>query len=81
MACKPVTTAGGITAIVCTREPRQRCHQCGKPAVKLCDYPVSTHASGTCDRPCCAMHAESQEGDVDYCLAHANWAAKQKGTL
>jgi hypothetical protein len=66
----------GTTAIVCTRGHRQSCYVCGAPAPLLCDYPVTSSKSGTCDRPFCRRHGTNQSPDVDYCLAHENHRQK-----
>lgn len=76
MPCSHVTI-GGTQAIICSRNRIQRCVTCGRPAPVLCDYPVTNHKSGTCDRPCCREHAVSVGPDRDYCLAHANLEEKR----
>jgi hypothetical protein len=72
MPCNHVTLSGGGSAIVCSRTKPKRCVTCGRPSQVLCDYPVTSNKSGTCDRPCCRQHAKNVGPDRDYCLAHAN---------
>jgi hypothetical protein len=78
MSCNHVDLGDGVTAIVCSRTKQKRCYVCGAPAPVLCDYPVTTNKSGTCDRPCCRCHCERKRNttDTDYCLAHAEHARK-----
>jgi hypothetical protein len=78
MPCNHVDLGGGARAIVCTRHRQQRCVTCGRPSTVLCDYPVTNHRSGTCDRPCCRQHAVNVGADRDYCLAHAELEGKAK---
>lgn len=80
MACEPVKTADGITAIVCTlgKKKKDPCHICRKPATVLCDHPVTTRPSGTCDQPCCRTHSENVGENKDYCLSHWQFAQKLK---
>lgn len=72
---------GKVTAIVCSRGARRpMCHVsgCRHACEALCDYPVTTHASGTCDKPCCRSHAEQVGADRDYCLIHAEHDRRMK---
>lgn len=78
MACEPVDIGGGVTAIICGTKKKDPCHICRKPATVLCDYPVTTRPSGTCDQPCCRTHADNVGANKDYCLSHAQFAQKQK---
>lgn len=57
--------------IVCTRTPAVQCHYCRRKSEILCDYPVKSHKSGTCDRPCCRLHAKCVGLNLDYCWTHA----------
>ena len=66
-----VTMPDGSMATVCTRGRRQTCYICSRPAPLLCDYPVTSNKSGTCDRAFCSRHGENQGEGVDYCLSHA----------
>jgi hypothetical protein len=42
---------------------RPRCWECGAPATKLCDFPVSGLGEGeeyrSCDRPMCEAHSRN----------------------
>lgn len=57
MPCVPFRSADGKTyGFVCTRgrTKREVCEVCGKPASKLCDFPLSGKKAGqTCDRKLC----------------------------
>ena len=44
---------------------KNRCYICGKPAVKLCDYPG-------CNKPMCLEHACHIGSDNDVCKEHFN---------
>jgi len=60
-----------FTAIICKRGQRQascRVPQCGRPAPKLCDWPIGHNK--TCDMPLCVGHAHGVGPDRDYCPAH-----------
>ena len=65
------------TAIVCTRNQKPRCKDCGRESTLLCDYPVTTNKSGTCDRKCCRNHAVRVGENKDYCLPHARHSSKR----
>lgn len=68
---------------VCVRgERRKRCAHvdlrtgecCTSAATLLCDHQVGKGRDGserTCDRPCCAKHAQNVGPDRDLCLEHA----------
>lgn len=75
MACEFV----GNT-IICGRGRKTSppCVTCRKPSTKLCDYPVTTHATGTCDRAMCDQHSKSAGLNIDHCLVHAEFVEKQK---
>lgn len=82
MTCKPIR-AGGITAIVCSRGGRAprpaTCSVpgCGKPATRLCDYPLTGRLTGrTCSRKLCESCAHYQGDGFDYCPAHDVLARK-----
>lgn len=68
-----------IGVFICGRSSRKTCSSCGRPANKLCDYPVQRRgaAPGTCDRPICSACAVKVGPDKDYCGAHAR-IAKEK---
>lgn len=57
-------------------EEPKNCHYCQEPSVALCDWPVKTHKSGTCDRKLCGKHAGQpvpefgKQQDIDYCPPH-----------
>lgn len=77
MPYDPVTFPDGTRAIICSRGGRRPkpCHECGRGAVALCDWPTGKHK--TCDRAMCAAHAHNLSGrNVDYCTEH--WEARQK---
>lgn len=81
MACELVQLPDGGRAIVCTRERRRGCIECGAPADKLCDWKVPERRSGTCDAPLCSRCATSPAPEKDLCPAHARayqaWLARQ----
>ena len=69
-----------MSGFICTRGLRQvTCSvpECGARATKLCDYPVSSHESGTCDKPLCWRHAVNVGPDADYCPPHAKHEMEQ----
>jgi hypothetical protein len=56
MPCDIYTKNGKAAMFICCRGRRQvgKCQSCGKPATKLCDYPLSGKKEGqTCDRKLC----------------------------
>jgi hypothetical protein len=73
MACKLFKMEVDNTTIVgisCGRSKYNRCYICGKPATKLCDYPISD--TETCDKPMCQEHAHNIGKDNDVCNEHYN---------
>lgn len=45
---------------------------CGRPATRLCDYPLRGPKSGkTCDAPLCERCAIAVGADQDFCQPHA----------
>lgn len=76
MPCRHVDLGNGARAIICSRTVQKRCYVCNRPAPKLCDYPVTSNKSGTCDRPCCVQHSRAQGKDTDWCLAHVSYHAE-----
>jgi hypothetical protein len=74
MSCKAINLGQGATAILCSREPRARCHTtgCRGESVALCDYPIKRKngAPGTCDRRMCVSCRRRQGEGVDYCPVH-----------
>lgn len=88
MTCTTIGGPNGISITMCLRSKRTpRCHRCGRPSTKQCDYPLAGRRKGkTCDRHLCDACAVSM-GNVerardgvtvtdtlDYCLAHAELA-------
>jgi hypothetical protein len=74
MGCDPVDLGEGVSAIVCTRgrSGKKPCSSCGRPAGRLCDYPVTRGLhKATCDRPICTRCTTSISGDRDLCRPHA----------
>ena len=68
MACTPIRTPHGLTAIVCGLRPRR--HRCSAPgceawATHQCDCP--TDSGRSCDRWICAHHAAPRGPGIDYC--------------
>ncbi|MCS6290377.1 MAG: hypothetical protein H8K10_15585 [Nitrospira sp.] len=87
MSCEHVQFKGDdgrtVNVIVCTRGRRQkfcRVGFCNKPAVALCDYPVTDEHGkhATCDAPMCEQHRHPVPGltDRDWCNAH--WSFEQR---
>lgn len=75
-------TADGT--IVCTTRgvvrPEATC-PCGKPATRLCDFPMTGARSGTtCDRPMCAWCAWRASKNLDYCDEHREVMQAQAAT-
>lgn len=81
MACNQVQLPDGSRAIVCGRERRQLCIECGRSATLLCDWKVPEHRSGTCDKPICRSCTTSPAPDKDLCPTHARafhaWSGRQ----
>lgn len=65
-------------AIVCSRSKPKVCFYCGRPSEVLCDYPMTSSKSGTCDKPCCRLCSKRVGMNRDYCLAHAREAEGQQ---
>src|SRR5262245_1946019 len=58
--------------IVCVRMSKRRpsrCSECAADSVYLCDGPVPSHSSGTCDRKLCKAHATVIGRDKHLCTA------------
>jgi hypothetical protein len=57
MPCDFVRFRDGTTAWICSRQGRGRkpkpCCVCGRDSTRLCDHPVPSRKSGTCDAPLC----------------------------
>ncbi len=77
MPCK-VERDGDTVRIICSRGNTPKCCVvCGKPADKLCDYPLDNDK--TCDTPMCSKHAFKPRingeylygADKDFCPEHA----------
>jgi hypothetical protein len=63
--------------IICSRSSLGKCHYCGRPQQKLCDYPLSGEKAGkTCDIPMCERCATHVPPDTDYCRVHAKMIAE-----
>ena len=77
--CVHMTLPGGGTAIVRMSGKRPEPCRCGKPATKLCDYPMGGRK--TCDRPMCADCIGRTDGDKDYCRTHAMLTPRQGSLL
>jgi len=75
MPCKVIAAGDGGVIIACSRgQQRQRC-ACGRPADRLCDYPLRGAKAGqTCSRPICSRCATRVGPNRDYCPAHARMA-------
>lgn len=74
MGCKTHRDENGVVAIVCSRERRTWCQECGRNRTEvLCDFPLAGSKKGkTCDRKLCRSCAVKQPGrDRDFCPAHA----------
>lgn len=84
MTCEQYQLRDGTTVTICMRGKRPKkaaCVACGKPATRLCDYPLRGKRAGkTCDRPLCDQCTKEQKGVIqlgptidtfDLCPAHA----------
>jgi hypothetical protein len=77
MGCKPITFPSGSTGMLCTRGARgPRCRTCQRPAVVLCDYPITNRR--TFDLPFFRPHAKPIGEGIDYCVEHAQADSKIK---
>jgi hypothetical protein len=76
---KVETSAGPVTAIICTRgRRRQNCKFCSRYSTKLCDFPLAGPKAGkTCDAPMCDRCAVHVGPDKDFCPPHYNYREKQ----
>lgn len=69
---------------VCTRGRRDPICKCGsgKPADRLCDWPLTGRKAGaTCNRRCCdacALRVSDEGEGIDYCPPHARMHAGEK---
>lgn len=74
MRCTRVDAGPGFTVIVCgSRQHQARCSvpNCGRPALKLCDFPVVRKGlQKTCDAKLCDVHTTAIGDDRDACPAH-----------
>jgi hypothetical protein len=75
MKCSTVKLDNGVTAIVCGRDRRGKCSQCGRLSTKLCDFPQPN--GKTCDKKLCGHCAVPIGPDMDYCPDHQRTAAPQ----
>lgn len=80
MSCHPIIKGQQITGWVCSRkrDNSEICHECGKPAVRLCDFEIE---DGTCDLPMCRKHSNHITKHTDYCDKHFNILANSQMTL
>jgi len=63
MVCRPFKI-GNAHGFVCSRGERApRCSQCGKPAEKLCDFPIIGKGVRTCDKKLCDACATEIEAE------------------
>lgn len=71
MPCEAVEFEDGRRAILCSRSRRGRrkCHCCGAPATKECDFARAARAK-TCDKPLCESCAVPVGENRDYCPEH-----------
>ena len=81
MTCERFTSPDGrMSGFVCVRDQRQvTCSDpsCDARATRLCDYPVTSHESGTCDKPLCWRHAVKTRPGIDHCPPHARHEMEQ----
>ncbi len=79
MACQS-GKVGDATVIICgLHRSTQRCKFCGKPATKLCDFPLHGPKQGlTCSIPMCDQCATAQGEGIDFCPAHQRHVEKLK---
>ena len=86
MTCETVILPDGQRAIVCgPRQRRRKCSGCGRmTADRQCDWKVSTHKSGTCDKWVCASCTVNPGPDKDICPEHApalrDWQARRNSS-
>ena len=76
MPCYAVKLPNGTVALVkMARRKPKACIVCGRPASRLCDFPVAP--GKTCDRALCAGCAVQDGPDRDYCPSHHDgfWTA------
>ena len=59
---------GGVVHVKMSNPRRNRC-QCGRLTDLVCDRPVDSKRSGTCDKPVCTS-CRRVVGDKDYCPFH-----------
>lgn len=81
MTCERFNFGGG-TFTLCNRGKRwPHCSVpgCNRRAPNLCDFPVSSHKSGTCDAKLCEAHAVASGQNVHYCPPHARQLELQLG--
>ena len=76
MPCHSIPGVG----IVCTRERRRRCTECGGRCEVLCDWKLRGKKAGrTCNRGLCLRCAANPAPDKHLCPAHARaWAKHPK---
>lgn len=74
MPCTAITLGKHGHAFVCGRKPKAKAKPCcaegcDRPAQMLCDVPVE--GGGTCDAPCCPVHAWHEGTDKHRCPEHS----------
>ncbi len=75
MPCHIVDLPGGGHAVVTVRGNRQLCQACREnTSTLLCDFPDSSHKTGTCSRRLCRLCAV-RRGALDFCPHHPSVGA------
>lgn len=67
--CRTISI-GGQPMIICGERRKVQFCMCGREGVFLCDWKVSDHKSGTCDKPICAKHAKEVAPGKHLCPFH-----------
>ena len=82
MGCNTIRDdEGRVMAIICSRDSRDKCKDCGRLCTKLCDFPLAN--GKTCDRKMCDDHSVNQSPEIDFCLIHSRipWEVLQNGIV
>ena len=93
MHCEVLDLPDGTRVTICGANRTLKmpaCRFCGKPSVKLCDFPVRDSTGNhikwydkrrhTCDAPLCENCTTNAGGDSDLCPVHAKaWKGKAVG--
>jgi hypothetical protein len=81
--CEKIKLATGDSLLVCGLRTFRKFCACGRHATLLCDWKVSTHKTGTCDRPICAHHGKQVSPGKHLCPLHQkhfdDWKKKHPG--